>query len=116
MTTRLYVAVDTPDVPAATALALQLSGSPGLGIKLGLEFFGATGPEGIRAVKAAAASTPIFLDLKFHDIPNTVAGVVRSITPLAPAMITLHASGGPSMMKAAVRSRPTHASPLCMLT
>ena len=101
METPLFVAVDTPTLQGATSIAKQLQ-LPGLGIKLGLEFFGALGPDGLREVKAAAPSTPIFLDLKFHDIPNTVAGVVRSVTPLAPYMMTLHSSGGPAMMKAAV--------------
>ena len=100
--TRLYVAVDTPDESGAVALATSLASLSGLGIKLGLEFFGALGPAGIRAVRAAAPTTPIFLDLKFHDIPNTVAGVVRSVLPLGPTLITLHASGGMAMMKAAV--------------
>lgn len=103
-TTPLFVAVDTPEVDAATALATQLSQATGLGLKLGLEFFGALGPDGVKAVKQAAPTTPIFLDLKFHDIPNTVAGVIRSVVPLAPAMLTLHSSGGPAMLKAAVRA------------
>ena len=101
-TTRLYVAVDTPDETAAATLATQLATLSGLGLKLGLEFFGAVGPAGVRAVRAAAPTTPIFLDLKFHDIPNTVAGVLRSIVPLEPTLVTLHSSGGPAMMRAAV--------------
>ena len=113
--TRLYVAVDTPDTAAATKLVTQLQ-LPGLGIKLGLEFFGAVGPDGVRAVKAAAPTVPIFLDLKFHDIPNTVAGVIRSVVPLAPAMLTLHSSGGPAMLKAAVRAakKSSSASTSCL--
>ena len=99
---RLFVAVDTPEEKAAVELGTSLASLSGLGIKLGLEFFGALGPSGIRAVQAAAPSTPIFLDLKFHDIPNTVAGVVKSVVPLQVALMTLHSSGGPAMMKAAV--------------
>lgn len=99
---RLYVAVDTPDAAAAAALATTLQPLDGLGVKLGLEFFGACGAEGVRAVQKAAPKTPIFLDLKFHDIPNTVAGVVKSVAPLGVAMLTLHSSGGPAMLKAAV--------------
>jgi orotidine-5'-phosphate decarboxylase len=100
---RLFVAVDTEQQAAACEVAAKLAELKGLGLKLGLEYFGAQGPAGIRAVKAAAPSTPIFLDLKFHDIPNTVKGVVRSVVPLEPALMTLHSSGGPAMMKAAVR-------------
>ena len=98
----LFVAVDTPEQGAATALASRLASlGAGLGLKLGLEYFGAEGPSGVQAVKQAAPATPIFLDLKFHDIPNTVAGVVRSIVPIEPALVTLHSSGGPAMMKEA---------------
>ena len=109
--TRLYVAVDTPDEAAAAGLAANLASISGLGLKLGLEFFGALGPAGVRAVRAAAPTTPIFLDLKFHDIPNTVAGVIKSVVPLQPTLLTLHSSGGPAMMRSAVRfaQRP-HAS------
>lgn len=106
MLPRLFVAVDTPDEKDAVALGTSLAALDGVGIKLGLEFFGSLGPAGIAAVKAAAPSTPIFLDLKFHDIPNTVAGVIHSILPLEPTLITLHSSGGPAMMKAAVRQSP----------
>ena len=100
---RLFVAVDTPEEQAAVKLASSLATVTGLGIKLGLEFFGALGPPGIKAVREAAPLTPIFLDLKFHDIPNTVAGVVKSVVPLRPTLMTLHSSGGSAMMKAAVR-------------
>jgi len=102
MPASLFVAVDTPNVAAASELATTLKPLDGLGLKLGLEFFGACGSEGVKAVQAAAPTTPIFLDLKFHDIPNTVAGVVKSVAPLGVAMLTLHSSGGPAMLKAAV--------------
>ncbi|HAJ20305.1 MAG TPA: orotidine-5'-phosphate decarboxylase, partial [Rhodospirillaceae bacterium] len=65
------------------------------GIKLGLEFFNANGPQGVRDVAQAAYEgppPPLFLDLKFHDIPNTVAGAVRSGMPLAPAILNVHAA------------------------
>jgi orotidine-5'-phosphate decarboxylase len=93
----IFCALDTTDVEAAARLAGALHGAVG-GIKLGLEFFAAHGPEGIRRV---AGSMPLFLDLKLHDIPNTVAGAVRAIVPLGAAMTTIHASGGAAMMKAA---------------
>jgi len=95
----VYCALDTTDTAEAVRLARQLSGLVG-GFKLGLEFHTANGAAGIRAV--AETGMPIFLDLKFHDIPNTVAGAIRAAVPLAPAMTTLHAVGGAEMMKAAV--------------
>lgn len=94
----VFCAVDTPTIDAAKSLASRLTGLVG-GLKLGLEFFLANGQDGYRAL--AAHDLPIFLDLKLHDIPNTVAGAVRSVTPLKPAFLTVHASGGPAMMKAA---------------
>jgi orotidine-5'-phosphate decarboxylase len=66
-------------------------------IKLGLEFFAANGPAGLRTL----AGWPLFLDLKLHDIPNTVAGAVRALLPLAPRLLTLHAAGGTAMLAAA---------------
>jgi orotidine-5'-phosphate decarboxylase len=93
---RLIVALDTPDLVQAQHWAGQVSTFCGL-LKLGLEFFTAHGPAGVRAVRGR----PIFLDLKLHDIPNTVAGSVRSLLPLAPAMITVHAAGGRAMIEAA---------------
>lgn len=97
----VFCAIDTPTTGAALSLASRLTGLVG-GLKLGLEFFLANGPDGYRAL--AAHSLPIFLDLKLHDIPNTVAGAVRSVTPLKPAFVTVHASGGPAMMKAAAEA------------
>jgi orotidine-5'-phosphate decarboxylase len=94
----IYVALDTPDLGRAKALAKALKGAAG-GFKLGLEFFSANGPEGIAAM--AVEGLPLFLDLKLHDIPNTVAGAVRALTPFRPAYMTLHASGGAAMLKAA---------------
>lgn len=99
MNNPIFVAIDKPDTDAAAALAATLSGTVG-GLKLGLEFFCAAGPAGIRAV-AGAGGLPLFLDLKLHDIPNTVAGAVRSVLPLAPALLTIHAGGGPAMIRAA---------------
>ncbi len=96
---RIFCALDTTDLGRAVALAGQLAGRVG-GIKLGLEFFGANGPEGVARV--AETGLPIFLDLKFHDIPNTVAGAVRAVLPLKPAMLTVHASGGGAMLRAAM--------------
>lgn len=97
---RIYCAIDTADIDAAATLAGQLAGLIG-GIKLGLEFFTAHGPQGVRAV-TRAADLPLFLDLKLHDIPNTVAGAVRSVAALRPTYLTIHAGGGAAMMAAAV--------------
>ncbi len=71
------------------------------GIKVGLEFFHANGAKGVHAVREAGGTLPMFLDLKFHDIPTTVAGAVRGVMPLQPFMIDVHASGGRAMMEAA---------------
>ncbi len=93
---RLIVALDTTDPDRAAAWAAATAPHVGL-FKLGLEFFAANGPAGVRAI----AGRPVFLDLKLHDIPNTVAGAVRAVLPLAPRMLTLHAAGGPAMIAAA---------------
>lgn len=99
----IYVAVDTPDLGAATGLAAKLADVAG-GLKLGLEFFSANGPKGVQQVAKAAGGLPVFLDLKFHDIPNTVAGAVRSACAARPAVMTIHASGGRAMMEAAANA------------
>ncbi|ABS61768.1 orotidine 5'-phosphate decarboxylase [Parvibaculum lavamentivorans DS-1] len=94
----IFCALDTTDIGRAVALARDLKGSVG-GAKLGMEFFNAHGPEGYRAV--AETGLPIFLDLKLHDIPNTVAGGIRAVLPLRPAIVNVHAAGGAAMMRAA---------------
>ncbi|WP_222874044.1 orotidine-5'-phosphate decarboxylase [Hankyongella ginsenosidimutans] len=98
-TSPIYCALDVPSVDAAIALGQQAAPSLG-GIKLGLEFFCANGLSGVRAVNDAAG-LPLFLDLKFHDIPNTVAAAVRSVMPARPAILTVHAQGGVAMLQAA---------------
>ena len=95
---RVFVALDTPDMDGALSLAGSLAGVVG-GIKLGKAFFTANGPQGVKRI--AATGLPVFLDLKFHDIPNTVADAVRAALSLAPVMLTVHASGGAAMMRAA---------------
>lgn len=99
----IFCAVDTPDLDRAVALARAVGGAAG-SIKLGLEFFNAQGPAGVRAVMAACPGLPLFLDLKFHDIPNTVAQAVRAVIPLGPAFINVHAAGGSAMMRAAAQA------------
>lgn len=97
----LFVAIDTQDTARAQALIAAVAPVAG-GVKIGLEFFSVHGPAGIRQV--LPQGTPLFLDLKFHDIPNTVAGAVRSALALRPAFLTLHAAGGVAMMQAAVEA------------
>ncbi len=94
----IFVAIDTPDLDRALALARAVGPHVG-GLKVGLEFITAHGPEGIRAI--AALGKPVFADTKFHDIPNTVAGAAREIAKLGVAMFNIHASGGEAMMRAA---------------
>jgi orotidine-5'-phosphate decarboxylase len=96
--TQIFLAIDTTDVAVAAGQAAATMGTIG-GIKLGLEFFAANGPGGVRTVTAGGA--PLFLDLKLHDIPNTVASAVRAVVPLRPTLLTVHASGGDAMMRAA---------------
>ncbi|MSO64237.1 MAG: orotidine-5'-phosphate decarboxylase [Alphaproteobacteria bacterium] len=94
----VFCALDTQDRSAAVDLTRRIAPYVG-GIKIGKEFFTAHGPEGVRAVTAVGA--PLFLDLKYHDIPNTVAGAVRAACALRPAMLNVHAAGGTAMMRAA---------------
>lgn len=96
MANRVFVAIDTPDLERARALAWRVCDHVG-GIKLGLEFFCANGPAGVRAMEEIGL--PVFLDLKLHDIPNTVAKAVQSLAPLAPAILTVHAAGGRAMLE-----------------
>jgi orotidine-5'-phosphate decarboxylase len=95
---RLIVALDVPDAAAAAALAARLEGTCQW-FKVGLELFVAAGPAVLEPLLKRGHS--IFLDLKFHDIPNTVSGAVRSAASLGVHMMTVHASGGPAMLSAA---------------
>ena len=94
----IFVAIDTPSLERARSLAELVRGEAG-GVKLGLEFFSANGPAGIAAI--AEVGLPIFLDVKLHDIPNTVAKAVEALAPLEPAVMTVHAAGGRAMLEAA---------------
>lgn len=96
----VFCAIDTPDRAAALQLA-ALCRQHGAGVKLGLEFFCAHGPDGVREVVALGA--PVFLDLKFHDIPNTVDAACREAAQLGVAFLTLHGAGGAAMLAAAVK-------------
>lgn len=99
---RIIVALDTTDVARARAWAAASAPHVGL-FKVGLEYFLANGADGYRAIEGR----PIFLDVKLHDIPNTVAGGIRAILPLAPRMVTIHASGGRAMIAAAREAAET---------
>lgn len=92
----IYLALDLPRLDAAEALARKVAGHIG-GLKLGLEFFCAHGHHGVHEL--AKVGLPIFLDLKLHDIPNTVAAAMQAIHVLEPAIVTVHASGGRAMME-----------------
>jgi len=101
----VYLAVDLPQVEAAKALAGKVKAHIG-GLKLGLEFFCAHGHHGVHEL--AHLGLPIFLDLKLHDIPNTVAGAMQAIHVLEPAIVTVHASGGRAMMEDAKAAAAEH--------
>jgi orotidine-5'-phosphate decarboxylase len=97
----IIVALDVPSAEAALKLAEQVAPAVGA-FKIGKELFVAAGPDIVRRVRATGAS--VFLDLKFHDIPNTVAKAVAAATRLDVQMLTIHASGGSEMMRAAEKS------------
>jgi orotidine-5'-phosphate decarboxylase len=100
----IWVAIDTPDLERAKDIATKVGRHIG-GIKLGLEFFAANGRAGVHEM--AKMRLPIFLDLKLHDIPNTVAKAVQALGHLEPAILTVHASGGRMMMEDAKAAAPT---------
>jgi len=95
---RILVALDVPSASAALSLADTLRGAVG-GFKIGSQLFTAAGPDIVR--KMVDRGDSVFLDLKFHDIPNTVAGAIQSSADLGVWMVNVHASGGRPMMQAA---------------
>jgi orotidine-5'-phosphate decarboxylase len=100
----IVLAVDTPDLQ--TAISWVKATQEYISVfKLGLEFFLTFGSEGIKAIQAETDSD-IFLDLKLHDIPHTVSGAAKAVAHLAPKFLTVHASGGTAMVKAAVEAMP----------
>jgi orotidine-5'-phosphate decarboxylase len=103
----IIVALDVSDATAALRLAERLAGAVGA-VKIGKELFVTAGPEIVRQIRATG--TPVFLDLKFHDIPNTVAQAVAAATRLDVQMLTIHTSGGADMMAAAERAAQDAAS------
>jgi orotidine-5'-phosphate decarboxylase len=105
---RLIVALDVPDARSALDLVQRLEGTC-TWFKVGLELFVAAGPAVLDPILKRGHS--VFLDLKLHDIPNTVAGAVRSAVGLGARMLTLHAGGGPAMLTAARKALDAAASP-----
>jgi len=113
----IIAALDVPTAEAAMELAQKIAPAVG-GFKIGSELFTAAGPDIVRRIRATSAA--VFLDLKFHDIPNTVAGAVASAVRLDVQMLTVHAAGGADMLKAAEQSAQEtawelgHAPPLVL--
>ena len=105
MTNPVYLALDFPRLETAEAVARKVKDHIG-GLKLGLEFFCAHGHHGVHEI--AKIGLPLFLDLKLHDIPNTVAGAMQAIHVLEPAIVTVHASGGRAMMEDAKAAAGEH--------
>jgi orotidine-5'-phosphate decarboxylase len=100
----IVLAVDTPDLEIAKQWIACTQDSVSV-YKLGLEFFLTFGQEGVRAIKSET-DADIFLDLKLHDIPHTVKGAASAVSELRPRFLTVHASGGPAMIAAAVSAAP----------
>src|SRR6185369_8516125 len=98
---RLVVALDVPDRDAALRLVERLSGTVGM-FKIGSQLFTAEGPELVRQI--ISSGERVFLDLKFHDIPNTVAGAVESAAKLGVSILNVHTLGGSEMMRAAAHA------------
>jgi orotidine-5'-phosphate decarboxylase len=97
----VFIALDITDLEQARRLAATVRSSVG-GLKLGLEFFNAHGPDGVRPF--VETGLPVFLDLKYHDIPNTVAGAAKAAAKLGVSILNLHAQGGAAMMRAGLEA------------
>lgn len=110
---RLIVALDVPTIEDARRLVGDLAGEVGM-FKVGKELFTAEGPAVVREI--VAAGSRVFLDLKFHDIPNTVERAVGVASGLGVSLITLHAAGGRAMMEAAASALPAEGAKLLAVT
>jgi orotidine-5'-phosphate decarboxylase len=104
---RLIVALDVPDTPSALALADRLAGHVGM-LKIGLELFVAEGPGIVRELRQRHPELELFLDLKLHDIPNTMAGAIRSASSLGVRFVTVHAGSGIAHLRACVEQAGDH--------
>jgi orotidine-5'-phosphate decarboxylase len=100
----IAVALDAPDLETAAHWASLVTPHVST-VKVGLELYLRYGPEVIASVRGASG-VQVFLDLKLHDIPNTVAGAAKAVARLKPAILTVHAAGGPAMIQAAVEALP----------
>ena len=100
----IVLAVDTPDLSTAVQWVRATQNNVSV-FKLGLEFFLNFGSEGVKAIQGETDSD-IFLDLKLHDIPHTVSGAAKAVSHLSPKFLTVHASGGRAMIRAAADAMP----------
>ena len=112
MATELILVLDAPSPRSVAPLLRPLQGTVRW-VKIGLEMFTASGPDCVREI--AGLGFDVFLDLKLHDIPNTVAKAIASVAPLPIKMLTLHTSGGREMMQWAVENQREHAPHLLLL-
>jgi orotidine-5'-phosphate decarboxylase len=110
---RLIVALDVPSVEAARSLVDQLAGAVGL-FKIGSQLFTAAGPGFVQEIVGRGEN--VFLDLKFHDIPNTVAGAVSAASRMGVSLIDVHGLGGRAMLEAAVGALPAMKTRLLAIT
>jgi len=107
----IAVALDTGEIDTAVSWASLVAGPAAAvkatAVKVGLELYLRAGAGGVERIRGAAPGAELFLDLKLHDIPNTVAGATRSVAQLDPNYLTVHASGGPDMVRAAAEALPS---------
>ena len=112
----IAVALDAPDLASAVVLAGQVKDSVST-FKVGLELYMRYGPDAVQQVRDAAPGRLLFLDVKLHDIPNTVGGAARAVAHLQPDILTVHAAGGAAMIASTVEALPqTRVAAVTILT